>query len=260
LSDRRAATPIVELVDLNFNYGGASVLEDVNLVVNQYDSTCVVGPNGGGKSTLIKLILGLLTPSSGTVQLLGRTPRSTRNQVGYVPQYANFDPLFPVTVLDVTLMGRLAGRRGPRFFLRYSKADREAALAALDEMGLSHLASEAFARLSGGQRQRVLIARALVSASKMLILDEPTANIDARVEGDLFEILTRLNSRMAILLVTHDLGFASQFFKSVICVNQQVHIHPTSAVSGEVIQEMYGADLSMIRHDHRCSSGGHSCG
>lgn len=249
--------PIVELENLHFSYGGASVLEDVNLVINQYDSTCVVGPNGGGKSTLIKLILGLLEPSEGLIRLLGSTPKVTRNQVGYVPQYANFDPLFPVTVLDVTLMGRLAARQEKWFCLRYSKKDKEVALASLAEMGLSHLASETFAKLSGGQRQRVLIARALVSASKMLILDEPTANIDARVEGDLFEILAKLNEKMAIVLVTHDLGFASQFFKSVICVNQQVHVHPTSAISGEVIQEMYGADLSMIRHDHRCSSGGH---
>lgn len=250
--------PVVEIENLDFTFGGAAVLENVNLVINQGDSTCVVGPNGGGKSTLIKLILGLLSPSKGRVRLLGDDPKATRDQVGYVPQYAKFDPLFPVTVLDVTLMGRLAARQERHFCLRYSKSDRAAAFEALTKMGLSHLAAKRFAQLSGGQRQRVLIARALVSARKMLILDEPTANIDARVEGDLFEILATLNETMAIVLVTHDLGFASQFFRSVICVNQQVHIHPTSAISGEVIQELYGADLSMIRHDHRCSSGGHS--
>jgi len=253
-------TPVVEIEGLNFSYGGAPVLLDVNLRINPLDSTCVVGPNGGGKSTLIKLILGLLTPDAGAVRLLGGMPKNTRNQIGYVPQYADFDPLFPVTVLDVALMGRLASRPWGWPRLRYSRADREAAFAALIEMGLGHLAGEAFAELSGGQRQRVLIARALVSASRMLILDEPTANIDAQVEGDLFEILERLNRQMAIVLVTHDLGFASQFFKSVICVNQRVHVHPTSAISGEVIQELYGGDLSMIRHDHCCSPGGHSCG
>ncbi len=249
--------PVVEIENLYFSYNGISVLKDVNLSIDQKDSTCVVGPNGGGKSTLIKIILGLLEPTRGTVRLLGGTPDEKRNRVGYVPQYSNFDPLFPVTVMDVTLMGRLAAQNGVRFGFSYSKSDKEAALHALEEMELLQLAGRKFSELSGGQRQRVLIARALVSASEILILDEPTANIDAHVEGSLFEIMLELNKRMAIILVTHDLGFTSQFFESVICVNQVVHVHPTSEISGELIQDLYGEDIKMIRHDHRCAAGGH---
>lgn len=252
--------PVVEIKDLAFSYNGNPVLKNVNLVISQNDSTCVVGPNGGGKSTLIKIILGMITPDCGQVKLLGGDPQEKRRLVGYVPQYANFDPLFPVSVLDVTLMGRLGSRKGWRFGFGYSAEDKKEAFAALEEMELVSLAGRNFSELSGGQRQRVLIARALVSASEMLILDEPTANIDAHMEGSLFETMEALNKRMAVVLVTHDLGFASQFFKSVVCVNQVVHVHPTSDISGEIIQDLYGGDINMIRHDHRCSSGGHVIG
>lgn len=248
------SNPVVELADLAFTYNGREILQEVNLAIKQLDSTCVVGPNGGGKSTLIKLILGLLEPTRGQVRLLGVTPAEGRSRVGYVPQYANYDPFFPVTVMDVALMGRL---EADWLGWRYSKKDREAALAALAEMEMSDFARRKFSELSGGQQQRVLIARALVSAIELIILDEPTSNVDAHVEVSLLDILQKLNKRMAVILVTHDLGFASQFFKSVVCVNRRVHIHPTSEISGAIIQELYGADISMIRHDHRCAEGGH---
>jgi zinc transport system ATP-binding protein len=250
---------VVEIENLDFSYSGVAVLKDVNLSIQPRDSTCVVGPNGGGKSTLIRIMLGLLTPTRGRVRLLGGSPEEKRNRVGYVPQHSNFDPLFPVTVMDVTLMGRLAAQGVFGFGFSYSKKDREDALQALEEMELGSLAGRKFAELSGGQRQRVLIARALVSAVDLVILDEPTSHIDAHVEGNLFEIMLELNKRMAIILVTHDLGFTSQFFKSVICVNRKVHVHPTSEISGEIIQHLYGGDIKMIRHDHRCAAGGHVC-
>jgi len=246
--------PVVKITDLDFSYNGLPILRKVNMSVNQLDSTCVVGPNGGGKSTLIKLMLGLLTPDHGTVELLGGTPAAKRSMVGYVPQYAIYDPLFPVTVKDVVLMGRLGKNLGGG----YSQADKEATWKALEEMEMAQYAKRRFAELSGGQQQRVLIARAMSSSSKLLILDEPTSHMDAHVEFSLYEILTKLNKQMAIILVTHDLGFASQFFRSVICVNQEVHIHPTSDISGQVIQDLYGGDIHMIRHDHRCAEGGHS--
>lgn len=245
--------PVVHIKDLDFSQGKTKILEKVNLTVNELDSLCVVGPNGGGKTTLIRLILGLLKPDCGVIKLFGRNPEDTRARVGYVPQHANYDPLFPVTVMEVVLMGRL----GKSFSGRYSRSDKEAASAALAEMQLSETAGRPFADLSGGQRQRVLIARALASDSRMLILDEPTANIDTQVESHLFEILLELNKRMTILMVTHDLGFASQFFNSVICVNRQVAIHATCEVTGAIIQELYGSEISMIRHDHSCSEGGH---
>lgn len=244
--------PVVEIKDLNFSSNGKSILRNVNLTISHLDSTCVVGPNGGGKSTLIKLIMGLLQPDNGIIKLMGMAPADSRVRVGYVPQYANFDPDFPVTVLEVAIMGRLGTWGGA-----YSKSDKRRAMDALGEMEMADYAKARFSELSGGQMQRVLIARALASAASMLILDEPTSNVDAHVEFSLLEILQKLNNDMAIILVTHDLGFTSKFFKSVVCVNHDVHIHPTSAVTGEIIQELYGGDIHMIRHDHRCAEEGH---
>ncbi len=251
IMDNKSAT-VIELIDLEFSYNGRIILQDVNLTIDQLASTCIVGPNGGGKSTLIKLMLGLLEPNKGRVRLLGDKPTVTRSLVGYVPQYAQYDPLFPVTAMDVALMGRLGSRPG-----RYVKADYEAAHAALAEIEMDSYAQASFAELSGGQQQRVLIARALVSAVKLLIMDEPTSNIDAQVENSFMELLQKINERMAVILVTHDLGFTSRFFQSVVCVNHWVHIHPTSEITGEIIQDMYGADFQMVRHDHRCAIEGH---
>lgn len=245
--------PVIELQDVDFSYNRISVLTGVNLRINPLDSVCMVGPNGGGKTTLVKIILGLLTPDVGRVRLFGRPPQESVLRVGYVPQYVHFDPQFPVTVMDVVLMGRL----GFHFDGRYRKQDRQRALTALEHVELADLADRPFSQLSGGQRQRVLIARALASTEEMLILDEPTAYIDAAAEASLFEMLGQLNKTMTILVVTHDLGFVSRFFQSVICVNRKVVVHPTSEVSGAMIRDIYGGDIRMIRHDHRCAAEGH---
>jgi len=245
--------PVISIRDLSFSYDGRMILEDVLLEIYHKDSVCIVGPNGGGKSTLVKLIIGLLSPGQGTIEVLGKSPQLSRLKVGYVPQYVNYDPLFPISVRDVVRMGRLGGA----FWGRYSREDNRVAAAVLEEMGLADYSSRRFSALSGGQRQRVLIARALASGGDMLILDEPTANIDPHTEEHLFEILADLNKRLTILLVTHDVGFASHFFKRVVCVNRRVVIHPTSALTGELISEMYGSDLHLIRHDHHCSLEGH---
>lgn len=245
--------PVIELQDVDFFYNHICVLQGVNLRINHLDSVCMVGPNGGGKTTLVKVMLGLLAPEKGQVRLFGRSPRESALRAGYVPQYVHFDPQFPVTVMDVVLMGRL----GFRLDGRYRKEDRQRALAALDQMQLASLADRHFSQLSGGQRQRVLIARALASTEELLVLDEPTAYIDAAAEANLFEMLCALNKTMTILVVTHDLGFVSQFFKSVICVNRQVVVHPTSEISGAMIRDIYGGDIRMIRHDHRCAEEGH---
>lgn len=244
---------VIRIRNLDFSYNGTPILENVTLDIMARDSLCIVGPNGGGKTTLLKLILGLLKPNRGEIEVLGHTPEKSRLRIGYVPQYARYDPQFPVTVLDVVLMGRL-----DRIFCGpYTKKDKEAALAALAEMGLTDLTGRLFAEISGGQRQRVLIARALAAEGELLILDEPTANIDAASEEQLFKLLATLNERLTVMLVTHDVGFASKFFKSIVCVNRQVVLHPTSELTGELIRNMYGGDIRMIRHDHRCSPEGH---
>lgn len=243
----------VEIRNLSFSYNAVPVLRDVQLDIWPLDSACIVGPNGGGKSTLVRLILGLLRPDRGTIRIYGRKPEDERRRIGYVPQYAHYDAHFPISTMEVVCMGRLGGSISGR----YTRQDREKALEALEAVSLVDLAKRPFAALSGGQRQRVLIARALASGGDILILDEPTASLDSESEEQLFSLLTDLNRKKIILMVTHELGVSSSFFKRIICVNNQVYVHPTSELTGELIREMYGGDLRMIRHDHRCSPGGH---
>ena len=245
--------PDIEINNLAFSYDKVPVLVDVNLKVERGEFATIVGPNGGGKTTLLKLLLGILKPVQGKIAVLGSVPEKARLKVGYMPQHADLDPQFPITVMDVVLLGRL----GRRFGGRYSKEDRQLAWKALEEVQLESRARTPFSRLSGGQKQRALIARALCCNPQMLLLDEPTANIDPEVEENLLTILQELNQRMTILLVSHDMGFVSRVVKSVICVNRRVLIHPTSRVDGTLIKDVYGDDYCMVRHDHRCSETGH---
>jgi len=245
--------PAISITDLSFRYEDRQILTEVNLAVYPFDSVCIVGPNGGGKTTLMKLIIGLLTPENGEVLIFGKRPEINKKLIGYVPQYAVYDRQFPISVKEVVCMGRLGGSMTGR----YSADDWDRTMHVLGEVGLAPFAERSFSALSGGQRQRALIARALASGGDILILDEPTANIDQETESHLFELLGELNQRMTILMVTHDVGFASKFFKRIACVNRRVVIHPTSELTGELIKEMYGGDFRMIRHDHTCSSEGH---
>ena len=245
---------IINVEGVSFAYDSTPILEDVCLDVPLRDFACMVGPNGGGKTTLLKLFLGLLAPSRGQVRVFGGSPEAARPRIGYMPQHAQIDNRFPVNVADVVLMGRIGKAQavGP-----YRRAHREVAWQALREVGLADLRHRAFGDLSGGQRQRVLIARALAVEPELLLLDEPTANLDAPAESELYELLQRLNARLTIILVTHDLGFVSKFVKTVICVKRCVVVHPTSEVTGEVIREMYGGDVFMIRHDQHKHAGEH---
>lgn len=239
-------TPVIEFENVTFSYDGLPVLRDVSLMVEDRDFLAVVGPNAGGKTTILKLMLGLLKPRSGTVRVLGNSPESARKHMGYMPQYTSLDMMFPVNVLDVVLMGRL-GENKLGFF---RKRDRDIARDSLQMVEMSGFDDRPFSDLSGGQRQRVLIARALASNPEILLLDEPTSNIDVAVETGLFEILHELNQSKTIVLVTHDLGFVSSFVKHVACVNRRVIVHPTSEITGELINDIYGTDVHMVRHDH----------
>jgi zinc transport system ATP-binding protein len=244
--------PAIILENISFSYHKRPILEAVTLEIPDGEFASIVGPNGGGKTTLLKLMLGLIKPDTGTIRIFGETPEQAREKMGYMPQYAHLDMNFPATVMDVVLMGRLGKRK-----LWFSKQDKEKAHTAIDEVDMASYTHTGFSELSGGQKQRVLIARALCSNPSILLLDEPTANVDQETEENLFSILQKLNTNMTILLVSHDLGFVSKYVKSVICVNRQVVIHPTTLMDGELIKDIYHSDLKMVRHDHRCSEGGH---
>jgi len=252
-----SAEPVVAIRDLWFSYDGTAVLEDVNLTIEARDFVSIVGPNGGGKTTLVKLMLGLLEPGRGTIRVLGGTPAQARPRMGYLPQNVEVDPRFPVSVLDVVLMGRLGRKRqaGSR-----RRADRAAADRALEEVDLSGLRGRAFSALSGGQRQRTLIARALVAEPELLLMDEPASHLDIAMEEGLYALLKGLNERLTVVVVSHDLGFVSQFVKRVVCVKRRVVVHPTSEITGEMIRGIYGGDVRMVRHDHRCAEAGHEGG
>jgi zinc transport system ATP-binding protein len=248
-------TSAILVKGLSFSYDGHLVLEDVNLSISQGDFASVVGPNGGGKTTLLKLVLGLLRPLCGEVSVFGMHPKEARERIGYMPQHSQLDPQFPATVMDVALMARLGHGRpfGP-----YSRKDKEIVSRALNQVGLYELHKKPFSSISGGQRQRLLIARALACEPELLLLDEPSANLDLVMEGDLYELLRTLNQELTVVMVSHDLGFVSKFVKSVICVKRKVVMHPTSEITGEIINEMYGSPMKMVRHNGEDSCNCHS--
>lgn len=242
-------TPIIELENVDFGYvPGELTLEQVNLTVNSGESGCIVGPNGGGKSTLLKLFLGLVQPTRGKVRLFGGSPEAGRRRVGYMPQYHLLDRVFPITVFEVVLTGRMTSWLP----FWYSGADRRAAHRALEEIGMVRLADRPFSSLSGGQRQRVLIARALACEPELLLLDEPTANIDPGAEEQFYGLLDELRKRMTVLTVSHDLGFVNREVDSVICVNRRVVKHRAADFSAETADAVYHHHVGLIQHDHSC--------
>jgi zinc transport system ATP-binding protein len=240
-------TPAVELEDVWLSWRGIPVLEAVNLRIERGDYLALLGPNGGGKSTLLRVVLGLLTPDRGRVRVFGEPPRRVRGRVGWVPQHARFDRDFPVRVRDVVLMGRL-GRRGP--FRPWSARDREVARAMLARVEMEPLAERPIAALSGGQLQRVLIARALAMQPELLLLDEPTASLDERMERGLWEILEELSREVTLLVVSHDIGAISRQVRGVACLNRRLFTHPSRELTAELLEATYGCPVDLIAHGH----------
>lgn len=244
--DSPVAKPVVAVEGVSFAFDATPVLENVSLSIPPGDFVCIVGPNGGGKTTLLRLILGLLTPSRGRIRVFGRPPIEVRHRIGYMPQHVQLDPQFPMRVIDVVLMGRLGGwRLGP-----FRRVDRAVAAQALEEVALADCAKRPFSALSGGQRQRVLIARALACRPEILLLDEPTASLDPLVQDEMNDLLNELNRRLTVILVSHDVGFVAQYVKTVICVNRDAEVHPAETVTGDSIRELYGHGVQMVHHHH----------
>ncbi len=245
-STNRDASPSLTLSNVSFGYPGIAIFDDVSITIPAEGLTQVVGPNGGGKTTLARLLIGLMRPQRGTINVMGRSPLAARRLVGYVPQHALYDPRFPAVVQDVVLTGRLKRPIGP-----YSRRDREATLATLADLGLESLANAAFSTLSGGQRQRVLLARALVSSPDLLILDEPTANIDRESAARLETLIRAQRDRLGILLITHDFDFLADSVDRVLCVNRNVHIHERSDLSEDDLARLFtGHFHSLAGHVH----------
>jgi zinc transport system ATP-binding protein len=245
---------VLTFENVSFSYNGNAVLEGANLHVYNRDFACIVGPNGGGKTTLLMLALGLLSPQSGTIKLFGESPEKARKRIGYVPQSPDLDLDFPVTVNDVVRMGRL-GNGG--LFGRFTKDDKLAVQKALEDVRIADLSGRPLSQLSGGQRQRVLIARALAGNPDMLVLDEPTAGLDPRAGSDFMALLEELNERHTIIMVSHELGFVPEQVKTVHCVNKKIVLHPTGEVP-EGMRDSVAPGTRIVlhdRHDPSCECG-----
>lgn len=238
----------VELNNISVKYGDLDALDDITLKVEEGSFLGIIGPNGGGKTTLLKVILGLIEPQQGEVKIFGEPLNNAVDQIGYVPQISNFDRSFPISVLDVVLMARLGGR--VRFFHQYKKEDIQKAEAVLAEMNLLHLKNRQIGKLSGGQLQRVLIARGLAVDPDILLLDEPTASVDASSTSQIYEILKKLNEERTIIVVTHDMAAVSSYFDTLACLNEKLYHHGDKHLDQETTEQVFGCPVDLIAHGH----------
>jgi zinc transport system ATP-binding protein len=233
---------LFEIQSLSARYDIDNVLENINFIVNENDFIGVIGPNGGGKTTLLKIILGLVKPSKGKVifnsSLLGK------NRIGYLPQMSAGDNTFPVTVSDVILSGLMI-QKG--VMAKMTANDREKADYVIEEIGLGAIRDSVLSELSGGQLQRVYLARAIIGSPKLLLLDEPDNFVDASFENDFYQKLHDLNERMAILMVSHDVGTISSHVKSFACVNKRLHYHPSPEITNEQLSA-YDCPIQLVTH------------
>jgi len=234
---------LVELRSVSAGYGDEIVLRDVNFTVYSHDFIGVIGPNGGGKTTLIKVILGLIKPVTGNV-ISGSSGPLANGFIGYLPQVSQIDRRFPITVLDVVLSGFMSKQS---HLYRNNRQEKETARDLLVQMGIAHLEKKTVGELSGGQLQRVFVSRAIISSPQLLILDEPDTYVDNKFESDLYELLRQLNKRMAIIMVSHDVGTISAYVKTIACVNNYLHYHQSNIITEEQLAS-YNCPIQIITH------------
>ena len=238
---------VIDINNVCFNYGEVSVLKDISLQIHEDEFIGIIGPNASGKSTLLKLVLGLLKPDTGTINISKQKCQHAKNHIGYVPQHVSFSRDFPVTVEEVVLMGHITSSS---FFFKFNKEEIESARKAMQTLEIEDIAKRQIGSISGGQLQRVLIARALVCQPNILILDEPTSNVDMRVEEDIFSLLKNYSEHMTIIVVSHDIAFISGYVDRVACLNRTLVYHDTASISGKMIEDLYDAPVKMIHHHH----------
>ncbi len=236
----------LKIRNLSVDYGRFRVLDDISLIVESGEFLGIIGPNGGGKSTLLKAVLGLIPFSRGDITLFGEKPLPGRRYTGYVPQQSEFDRQFPINVEEVVLTGCLQGRFVP--FHRYSATDKSYVAELLDEVGIFSLRQRQIGTLSGGEFQKMLMARAMAASPRLLILDEPTASVDVSSRTQIYDLLRELNKKMTIILVTHDLTAISSHVRSMACLNVKMHYHGEPELNETVIGEMYGCPVDLIAH------------
>lgn len=234
---------IISVRDLGVRYDSNIALEHVNLDIYADDFLGVIGPNGGGKSTLVKAIMGII-PHSGHIEYSEVLMRGGKPHIGYMPQISSFDKAFPISVIEVVMSG-LQRERG--LLCRYGKEERRRALEALELASLSELENRAIGELSGGQLQRVMLCRAIVSEPRLLVLDEPTNFVDNRFENELYNLLHHLSEKMAIVMVSHDVGTISSVVRNIVCVNRHVHRHDSNVITQEQLHN-YNCPIQIITH------------
>ena len=246
--------PALEIHGLTYAHGGVTILKDVDFMLKQGEYMAVIGPNGGGKTTLIKLILGILKPSKGSVEVFGKSTSDpeARADIGYVPQRISGSALeFPATVRELVESGRTP-RRG--ILSAWTKADDEAVTHALETLGIAHLSRRVIGTLSGGERQRAFVARALAAEPRILVLDEPTVGVDAAAQESFRTFLMHANRDhgMTIVFVTHDVDFISRDVSSVLCLNHEIVCHgrPGEYLKEDFLVRLYGREVKLVEHDH----------
>lgn len=239
---------VIELKNLCVCYGRHCALRNINLEITEKNEfLALIGPNGAGKSTLLKVLLGLVKPSSGKVEVFGKSPHAVRGMIGYVPQHVNFNRNFPISVFEVIFMGRLKG--GLQLFHSFSKQDNNLVEEIMEKLNISYLKNRQISKLSGGELQRVLIARALAADPKLMLLDEPTASVDARSRSLIYSIVKSLNDEnMPVILVTHDIGVVSSYVKTIACLNIELYYHGEAVFDSEVMEEVYGCPVELVAH------------
>jgi len=226
-------------------YEGKVSLEDINLNIKEGDFLGIIGPNGGGKTTLLKLILGLIKPSRGSISILGAGVSKGRSKIGYVPQHTPFDHGFPISVREVVLMGHNAKTGLGK---RYSVRDKKLAEEALEAVKMLDHAQDQIGGLSGGEQQRVFIARALLAEPKILLLDEPTSSVDYNIETELYKLLEKLQKKVAIVLVSHDIGAISVHVNKIACLNRRLYYHGSKEITEDILAATYQCPVQMIAH------------
>ncbi len=237
--------PIIELQNIEVAYEEKTVLRDVNLTVYEKDFLGIIGPNGGGKTTLIKVILRLLKPKKGSLRFYAEGKPVEEIKIGYLPQYNNIDKKFPISVYDVILSG-LSQQKS--LFRRFSNEQRQRVYDVIRQMGLEGLEQRTIGQLSGGQLQRALLGRAIISQPDVVILDEPNTYIDKRFEAKLYDLLGEINRERAIILVSHDIGTVLQNVKTIACVNETLDYHPDTEVSSEWLEKRFGCPIEILGH------------